>query len=820
MQIRILLVLGILLFTQCSPKDLETSSLLVFVPENASIVLKINDFKTLATVLEQNDLLQKIQKLDASVKLSKSVSALRYVAPQQESLLSFVTDSLQVTDFIFVSNDTTTYLDLSNITDKTIETLQFEGYAITKYTVEGISFYTGTGGNKEVLSSSLNELKNLLTTLSDKTYNAKLNEFYSLSDKTKLGHLWIDLNKSDLFWQYMIHTTQNHFPSSFADWLFLDISLDNEGLSLSGISTVQEDTKNYLNLFSNTKPLANATFSMVPKDANSFSSYTFDNYRTFSANQSIYLEQKSTADSLFNTVEEFGTAFMNDQQIVLLKTYGTDELTDYLKQIRSNTIDFQGNEIWELNETRFIADRLRSHIPDFKSNYACILENTLVFAGDQGSLEQVITAFKSENTITETALFKDLQQIVTHESTLLCAANALGLEGMLERNGFNAMAKEVNAINFSDYLFGSQIVADEGFFHTSYFIKKRGGVTTNHPISPVFKIPFESNLALGPQFVLNHRTKKGELIVQDVDNVLYLLSTEGNILWKKQLESAVQGRIHQVDLFKNGNLQLAFTTGNQFLVLDRNGKTVAPFTFDFPQGNLNPLAVFDYDGKKDYRFVVTQNNSVYMYNNQGKIVNGFKYTKAGANIMETPQHFRINRKDYLVFKLADNTLKIVNRVGKERIPVKEKIAFSANPVVLFENKITVSATDGTLYQINPNGSVTKKSLGLNNDHGMDATSKTLAIINDNILSIRGKKTSLDLGVYSKPSIFYIGDKIYVSVTDIQNQKSYLFDSQSEPIPGFPIFGVSTVDMFNMDGDKKPELVIKDQENSLVVYKIN
>lgn len=820
MQIRILLVLGILLFTQCSPKDLETSSLLVFVPENASIVLKINDFKTLATVLEQNDLLQKIQKLDASVKLSKSVSALRYVAPQQESLLSFVTDSSQVTDFIFVSNDTTTYLDLSNITDKTIETLQFDDYAITKYTVEGISFYTGTGGNKEVLSSSLNELKNLLTTLSDKTYNAKLNEFHTLSDKTKLGHLWIDLNKSDLLWQYIIHPTQNHFPSSLADWLFLDISLDNEGLSLSGISTVQEDTKNYLNLFSNTKPLANATFSMVPKDANSFSSYTFDNYRTFNANQSMYLGQKSTPDSLFNTVEEFGTAFMNDQQIVLLKTYGTDELTDYLKQIRSNTIDFQGNEIWELKEGGFIADRLQPLLPNFKSNYACILENTLVFASGQPSLERVITAYKSENTITETPLFKDVQQIVTDESTLLSAASSLGLEGILERNGFDTVAKEVTAIDFSDYLFGSQIVADEGFFHTSYFIKKRDAQKSKNTVSPVFRLPFDTDIAASPQFVLNHRTKKGELIVQDTDNILYLISTDGNILWKKQLEGAVQGRIQQVDLFKNGNLQLAFTTGNQFLVLDRNGKAVAPFTFDFPQGNLNPLAVFDYDGKRDYRFVVTQNNKVFMYNNEGKIVSGFKYTTAGANIIETPQHFRINRKDYLVFKLADNTLKILNRVGKERIPLKEKIAFSDNPVRLFENKITVSAADGTLYQINTNGTVTKNSLGLNNDHGMDATSKTLAIINDNILSIRGKKTSLDLGVYSKPGIFYIGDKIYVSVTDIQNQKSYLFDSQSEPIAGFPVFGVSAVDMFNMDGDKKPELVIKDRENSLTVYKIN
>ena len=93
-------------------------------------------------------------------------------------------------------------------------------------------------------------------------------------------------------------------------------------------------------------------------------------------------------------------------------------------------------------------------------------------------------------------------------------------------------------------------------------------------------------------------------------------------------------------------------------------------------------------------------------------------------------------------------------------------------------------------------------------------------MNDNILSIKGKKVELELGVYTKPKIFYIYDKIYVSVTDIQNQKIYLFDSQAEPIPNFPVFGSSLIDLIDMENDKKLELVAKDQENSLIVYKMN
>ena len=92
-------------------------------------------------------------------------------------------------------------------------------------------------------------------------------------------------------------------------------------------------------------------------------------------------------------------------------------------------------------------------------------------------------------------------------------------------------------------------------------------------------------------------------------------------------------------------------------------------------------------------------------------------------------------------------------------------------------------------------------------------------MNDNVLSIRGKEVTLDLGVYTKPTIFYLNDKIYVSVTDIQNLRTYLFDSQAEAISGFPVYGASVIDMADMDNDNKPELVLKDQDNTLVVYKI-
>ena len=820
MKIRIVLVLAIVLFARCSPKKENNSSLLQFVPQNVSAVVKINDLKTFTTELEDNDLIKKLNQLDLAKKISKTLAPLNYVQSSQEALISFTMDSLQSLDFTYVSLDTIPYIKLADVTDKLIETLQYKNFDIKKYTVEGSEFYTSRIGKQEVLSSSLSLLKNLISTIDSSDINPQLDTFYKVSDASKLGHLWLDLNNSDLLWEFLTTAKGPVLPSHFADWLFLDISLEKEGLSLNGISTAKDSTQNYLELFSGSKPLVNATLAMVPANAASFTSFTFENYKSFTTNQMRYLKQNTVVDSLFNTIEEIGTANLENQQIVLLKTFGTAQITDYLMSLRKSTIEFQGSEIWELEESSFIENSLNPIVSNFKSNYSCILDNTLVFAEEKEALEKVIIAYKSGKTIPETKLYQSLKELTTDQSSVLAASNATGFQDILARYELGEITNQFEKINFSDYVFGSEIISDDDFFHTSYFIKKIDAKTIKNSVTPLFKFQLDTDISSVPQFVINHRTKKGEVIIQDADNVLYLISGKGKILWKKELESSIQGKVHQVDLFKNGKLQLAFTTNNQFFILDRNGKTVAPFSFDFPGGNLNPLAVFDYDGKKNYRFLVTQNKKVFMYNNKGKIVTGFKYTTAENTILEAPQHFRINKKDYLVFKLAGNTLKILNRIGNVRVKITEKIPFSDNPIRLNKNKITGTSNKGILYQINTSGNIEKTDLNLNSDHGMDATSKTMVIINDNILSIRGKKVTLDLGVYSKPSIFYLNDKIYVSVTDIQNQKTYLFDSQAVPIENFPIYGSSTIDMADIDNDKRPELVVKDQENSLTVFKIN
>jgi hypothetical protein len=169
---------------------------------------------------------------------------------------------------------------------------------------------------------------------------------------------------------------------------------------------------------------------------------------------------------------------------------------------------------------------------------------------------------------------------------------------------------------------------------------------------------------------------------------------------------------------------------------------------------------------------------------------------------------------------AGNTMKILNRQGQSRIDVKESIDFSENDIYLYKNLFTTTNKNGDLVQVNSNGSVSKQSLNLDKNHAITATSKTIAILSENNLTIKQNTFELDFGNYTNPVIFYLNDKIYVSVTDLQSKKIYLFDSLAKIQSNFPMYGTSVIDLKNIDKDSNLEFVTIGDSNSIIIYQKN
>lgn len=805
-----------LLCSSCTSKKKNENSPLEVIPENASLILQINDFESVKNEVSTNEILNNLASEKPFSEIKASLKSLNYFSNIKQGLLALTVDSVNL-DYTFITNDSLSIDKWNNLPNKSKENLTYHNYTITAYTIDESTFYTTHLKEYWLLCSSQQLLQENISSIDVPNKNSSFKQFYDVANNEKMINIWFDIDKGNSLLNHLLD--KDHKISDFASWITLDATLHGTELILSGIAQANTKNQQYLSLFENTKPTENKIWRLAPSNSNHITSFGFDEFKKYIYNKDLNNTPTQTIDSLLNTVEEVGITEIDNEKVLFLRTYGTATLLDYLNNEKVDSEEFNGNDIWQLKADNTILEPLQPLVGEVEFPYATITENTFIFSTSKNSLTTVISKIKNGDTFDKTSLFKTIEANLTQTSSVLSVSNFNGVSSLLNESVSKTLANSLSNSNLKDYVFASQIIADDGFYHTNYLIKKVTKEEVQNTVSQAFETQFNTDLATLPQFVTNHNNGRKEIVVQDQENTLYLISNTGKILWKKQLNGTIQGKIHQVDLFKNGKLQLAFTTNNEFIILDRNGKEVKPFIYNYTGGNLNPLSVFDYEGNKNYRFVVTQGKKVDMYNSKGDIVKGFTYDTAEANIIDSPLHFRIGRKDYLVFKLENGKLKILNRVGKTRINVKDTFSFSDNAIRLYQNKFTFTTIDGILYQIDSQGKISSSNLNLAKEHGMDATSRTLAIMNDNILQIRDKKIELELGVYSKPTIFYLNDKIYVAVTDIQNQKIYVYDSQAEPIPNFPVFGSSVIDMADMNRNKKPEFVFKDQENSINVYKI-
>ncbi|MEM7380323.1 MAG: ribonuclease HII [Bacteroidota bacterium] len=643
---------------------------------------------------------------------------------------------------------------------------------------------------------------------------------YTASDTVKVASVFIKPKGQGIFTENLFKENSALRQDLFSGWTALDITNGQDYLGLSGLFTTNENASASLNLFRDTKPLYSVIPSLVPGSADALVAYSFGDYTQLAKNQADFFNHKIPGDTLFRTTEEIGMLYHGGKKAVVLQTYASDAILDFLRGLETELSNYQGSEIHKLRKHDFLENYFSPIINEFKANYTTVVNDALIFTEDLELLQLILRNIKAKTTFDQTAAHNSVSGSLADESSVLIMSRSGGFQRLMEEDFLGDFLKDLKASDLKDYAVAGQLIADTGFHHANLVIQKVNTPARKNTTSQAFSVRLDDPIATDPQFVLNHRSRRKEIVVQDESNFLYLISSEGKVIWKKQLEGRIQGKISQVDIYKNGRLQLAFTTNNQFLILDRNGKEVAPFNKKFEGGNLNPLAVFDYEGKRNYRFVVTQGRKVFMYNSKAQIVSGFTFTEAESSIIREPQHIRIRNRDYLVFMTEDQQLLLLSRVGKERIKVAEPIEFSDNKVYLYKNNFITTDKKGNLITISEKGKLSRAKLNLAEDHGIDATIKTLAVMNDNVLSIKGKEVPLDLSIYTKPRIFYLYDKIYVSVTDLQSEQVYLFDSAARSIPTFPVFGSSEIELDDLNNDRKLEFVVRAGEDQLTVYRMN
>ena len=803
----ILLIITSTLFYSCSVINDDNISSFNFLPSESELILNINDLNNTKEILSKNKNLGNISS--SKNKILNQLNSLSNKNSNSTGLLSLTS---------FGKNQIAyTYIRKTNQEDSIFKSDIIKG----KYQKNTI--FIDTTDSKEVYKIILENY--IISSTQDIVLENIIRDYNVTNLKIDSDFLKIKkgIDTNDPFNIFIISKNSNillntlsnvsFFPDLNNSWINYDFKYSLEEVKMTGATRINDSVNSKISILKNIPPSEIRNDKIIPNSFSSFFSLTISDSERFIFNFKNYLKgndfssENMNFDSL-NLINEI--SFVEDQEkFLILGITNTDQVEEYFELSKIENL----KNVKKINLDKDLETLIKSFDQEISPIYATLIDNSLVITQSISQIKKIINSERVDDNLSSNSKYLNFKNLKSKKNSFLWVANNSS-DKLNQNNSIKADSKVYPFIGFSGVINQNIALLDFDYAKTNQ-TKETKDVYTE------FFLTFDNELITDPIWLKNHINNQYDFTFQDSENYLYYYSNKGNQYWKKKIPKKIIGDIKQIDTYKNGRLQINFRTDDKFYVLDRNGNEVRELSFKIDSGEIiNPISIFDYEKNRNYRFLVTNDNIIKMFDSKGKRVSGFKPNIFESSIIKSPVHIRIDGKDFITVQLENGDLKILDRRGKDRIKIDEKIQFSKNSIFSYMKTFTTTDNQGNLIQIGLDGKLSKKNLNLSSDNLIDIKNDNLVFISENSLSIKGINVKLPFGRYSKPKIFNELGTMLVGITDISENNIYLYKDNGELLNGFPLKGNSIIDIKDSDKDGKIEVLTRLDKYSIVSYEIN
>ena len=686
----------------------------------------------------------------------------------------------------------------------TIDSTNYNGFVIKQNTSNGYTlFSTEKNGiyieskNKLLVENSLRSSTYLKT-----ENNHNLLKLYNISNSG------ISLFTQNEFFEFVNSENLKEIFTEIEslDWTQYDLDLDNKKLTLNGVGLVNDSIFKNINALRNIQPNKFEFKSIVPTNFKKLERYSHshDNYKSNLENFYSAKEIKEISeDSIFYDVKEIGNIFFENDTVSVFVFKNINRVTSKILETTNSILKYRGFEIHELNNKIFQTQNI--NIGNKNQNFSTLIENILIISKVSSTIENIILNYTNKSTL------KNSNKFIFNYEKLPLYSNSFRVYNMdyFNENLYKKLNVDYNKFNFWMH----HILIEDDIVYKTHLLEKSPEEITESGPSIVFNLKLSGEVTLKPIWATNYVTKEPEIITQDNKHNLYLINKDGNIIWRKKLDSKIVGKVVQVDLYKNGRLQYAFVTEDSFIILDKNGNIVKNIKHK-KREKIIGLSVFDYDKNKNYRFLICYENDIKMLDSNMKKVGGFSTKNIKSEMTSLPKHFRIGSKDFLIIN-TKNKILILDRRGNIRIDVNDELKSPTSEIYINQNSF-VFMNDNNLVQINLNGSTKINPLPLETNYSLVSSQNKLIYMTENIITINNQNFELKFGNYTNPQLFF--DE-FISITELDLNRIFILKADGSSFDNFPIYGSSSIDVF-VEKNKNKLLVSVGEENEILVYSIN
>jgi hypothetical protein len=672
--------------------------------------------------------------------------------------------------------------------------------------------------------------------------------------------------------------------SDFAAWSELDLTSKDNDLHLYGVSAVPDSVGHYITIFKRQDALKVQIDRAMPANASLFYSLAFSNRKNFFEDLQIYfthsdtyyareeklkkIETQSQADlrSVFENItdDEIALAFINvpgdplqKNTCFIISTKGKSQAKEEMGKWFKKYVARNGTTLSKMVGTYKIDRETKFEIyafpfPSFpgiwlgkpfnsaSANFFAYFDDYIIFANTRPTLESVLHDLSRESTLSKDPdyiLFKQNTEAKANLTFYLNVGNGYNLnkEYLSEDIAKRFKTKDAYLRKFGSLYW--QVANTNNLLFNNIYLNYSEGVKENA------KTAWQSNigatLASKPLFVVDlSNKKKNDILAQDINNVLHLVTGEGKPKWAVPLPEKIIGEIQPVELRKNGDTQFLFNTKSKIYLIDRQGNNVPPYPVALRSPATNEIEAVDFENNKNYTFFIAcEDKKVYAYDSSGKPLQGWGFGKTDQVVTIPVQYFKADGKDYIVFK-DKSRFYFLDRKGKSKLNIPVRFENSQNPVVFNKTgvpKLVVTNTKGTIYYLFFNGKVsTKKMPEMSGNHFFTATDLDgngildFVFADKDMLTVTDEKgsmlfsTKFNGNISFLPEVYQLSPKLKVLGVVCQNEnRVYLFNPDGTIHAGFPVKGFSKFNIGQLTQDSKGmNLITGSSDGKIFNYKLD
>ncbi|WP_298955375.1 hypothetical protein [uncultured Nonlabens sp.] len=797
-------IISILIISGCKENQVINHDLINRIPTDSKIVLHTDNLKDLDHFFSNNALCQEVSNLSRVKELKAAASFLKYYDLEDDSLIALSIQGKNEVVITLITSSIEQVVDSTSVTSL----INYNNEEIVKTHKPDGDYFAINHKGMHLASSSQLVIESLIRrNVDDYVFDDGFKKIYQ---RTKSGTtFFVKATEKKWLEQFLLGKNIND-NGNYAQWYQLEVQPNDVALQLNGVITYRDSVKMHHDLYNHIQSTENRIQEIVPVNLGSVKSVTYKNPSQLIENLKRFhnndVKVGSQLKDILNNTQEMSEVYLKDSNALVFTLKPYEALFMNLDSLSSAKSTYRNQVIYELtNPVKTAAIQPLIVAREYK--YVTVIEQHIIFSNSSTVLEEFISNFQNKTVLAEQSWWKKSSQALSSTSSLLEITGLKQFKDLALKSSKGDF-KIIKKIDKDVYpLVISQYVHEDEYAHYHMLIPFVNRNDIEQQVSQIGTYKSSKKIVAGPFLFPNHLNKKYDVVFQDKDFTLHLLSDTGLKRWSKKLDGLILGNIEVTDAYKNGRKQMAFATSSSVYFLDRNGKDVNTYPKRFKDLITQPLSVFDYDGKRDYRFLVTQGDELLMMDRDGKTVTGFKY-KRGATIKSQPRHIRVRKKDFIVFAKKDNSIALLNRRGGVRTVINKKVKLTSQ-IFLHKNKAIALTESGKLLELDPIKGTLKYTSDYSKDARLDATSSIKLIQDNNKLIINNKKISLPYGSYLAAHVEHLSSGDFIHVIETGEHRVYILNKNGEVLSSFPVYGESQSDvaqskkryLSTLDGDE-------------------